>query len=214
MSIYDLLAGALQQNTYGAVTLGQLIDTLTLADQALVVPDGFGTADSWRGVYAFLRFNPERNTVVADMLVNAHLALGKTFQGYKGGDWTMTRDTPCFIDPYGESNDDAAITPDRLKRMLGVDVAEAKPSNMPKRPVIVEMYQDHNGTWGVTMPGKNWNAFTEYVDELRAMTKHPLKVEIEVEWRYDYSVFIVDDAWDAYKEHVCKLEGIAAKLDR
>jgi hypothetical protein len=201
-------------NDYGAITLGQLIDTLEAADQTLVVRDGFGHPDSWRGVYAFLRFSPERDTTVADMLTHARSAVGTTYTGYKGGDFTMTRESPCFIDGYGDSSDDAAITPERLKAMLGVDVAEVRESNMPVRPKIIDSssFRESKDEWCVDIPLKRWNEFQAYVEQLRVMTKYPLKVEIEVDRDWE-GVHILHDAWDAYKEHVCKLEGIAARLD-
>jgi hypothetical protein len=174
MNIYDALSAAMNANEYGAVTLGQLIDTLAAADQAHVVEDGFGEPMSWRGVYAFVGFSPVRNAVVADMLNWARSAVGATFEGYKGGDFTMTRDTPCFISSYGETGgDDAAITQERLATMVGAPVAAAKHSSLPKRPYILEAHEQAttlNGReWCVIIPDPQWDAFKAYVCELEGI---------------------------------------------
>jgi hypothetical protein len=58
----------MNKNDYSAITLGQLIDTLAAADQTLIVPNGFGEPDSWRGIYAFLRFDPKFDVSVGSML--------------------------------------------------------------------------------------------------------------------------------------------------
>jgi hypothetical protein len=172
MNISRLLAETMNDNDYGAITLGQLIETLESADQTLVVADGFTKPDSWRGVYAFLRFGPARNTVVSDMLAHARSAVGATFEGYKGGNYTMNRETPVFIDGYGESNSDtAAITKERLERMLAVTIAETKPPTLPKRPPIVEVHSAAglNGEWCVVIPDDMWDAFKGYVCKLEAI---------------------------------------------
>jgi hypothetical protein len=172
MNISRFLAGAMNDNDYGAITLGQLIDTLKSADQSLLVADGFTEPDSWRGVYAFLRFSPARNTFVKDMLFYAHGAIGATFEGYKGGNYTMNRETPVFIDGYGESNPEtAAITEERLERMLMVTVAAPKPSTLPNRPPIVEVHRavGDEGEWCVVIPDDMWDAFKEYVCKLESI---------------------------------------------
>lgn len=168
-SIHDLLKDALRPNEYGAVTLGQLIDTLAAADQGAVVWDGFGLPGSWRGVYEFLAFRPKADAVVADMLRHARSAVGATFQGYKGGDFTMTRETPCFIAEYGCSGDDDAITPERLEDMLGVPVAGKAPSHMPTRPFILERHTSVGGEWCIVIPDDAWSEFKAYVCALESI---------------------------------------------
>jgi len=86
--------------------LQDLIDALAAADQEHVAPLGFGQPRSWRGSYSELAFEPAENVTVASMLANAKKALGATFSGYKGGDYTMHEYTDCYIDRYGESGGD------------------------------------------------------------------------------------------------------------
>jgi hypothetical protein len=166
MNIADLLGAAMNKNDAGAVTLGQLIDTLEAAEPTRVVVDGFGEPDSWRGVYAFLAFAPKNGTTVAEMLAHAKSAVGSTYTGYKGGDFTMTRETPCHIAAYGVwGGDEDAITPGRLANMLGVAVADEKPSLMPKRPPLMVGYC---GDDAIVSPSQI-EAFQAYVAELEAL---------------------------------------------
>ena len=60
---------------------------------------------------------------VADMLACAKSALGKTFQGWKGGDYKMHEYTTCWLAERGESNGDG-IGPVLLGYLLGTHNAE------------------------------------------------------------------------------------------
>lgn len=86
--------------------LKELIDALAAADQEHVAPLGFSWPMSYRGDYSQLAFAPAKNVTVASMLVNARQALGQTFEGYKGGEFTMGPYTDCYISEYGESGGD------------------------------------------------------------------------------------------------------------
>jgi len=107
------------------VTLGQLIDSLAAADPDTLVPNGFGEANSWRGMYAHIAFEPRTNARLGDMLDEARSAVGKIFEGFKGGDFLMSRSTPCHIAPYGQygDDDDDGLTPARLAAMLSTPIA-------------------------------------------------------------------------------------------
>jgi len=98
--------------------LQELIDALAAADQEHVAPLGFGKPMSYRGSYDQLAFEPAENVTVASMLVHAKSALGTTFGGYKGGEYTMHEDTYCYIDHYGESGGDR-IGPALVAYMTG-----------------------------------------------------------------------------------------------
>jgi hypothetical protein len=66
------------------------------------------TLDSWRGVYAELAlgYTPldevEDRPTVGSLLAECRRALGKSFYGYKGGDFLMTSDTAVWVDNYSE----------------------------------------------------------------------------------------------------------------
>lgn len=112
-------ARAVQFAASDQLNLGQLIDALDaipLRDEPQRVAFDFEyasptTFDSWRGVYAELALGFDFNTVkrLPDMIAEAKAAVGKTFEGYKGGDFTMTRDTPVWVANYGKAGSTAIV---------------------------------------------------------------------------------------------------------
>ena len=68
------------------------------------MPILLGEAHSYRGYYIDLAFAPLYDTeprTVKEALKEALLAHGKTFEGYKGGEFTMEGDTPVWYSHYG-----------------------------------------------------------------------------------------------------------------
>lgn len=65
------------------------------------VANGFGNPHSWRGSYDELAFEPVENATVGRMLEDAKSAVGATYEGWKGGEFLMTLDTPVNIDYVG-----------------------------------------------------------------------------------------------------------------
>jgi hypothetical protein len=60
--------------------------------------------DSWRGSYRELSLDYSKTPItVSELLKEAKKAVGKTFEGYKGGDFTMSTHTPIHIAAYGSS---------------------------------------------------------------------------------------------------------------
>jgi len=90
----------------GRMTLGALIEWLEGQDQDMIVRDGFSSAHSDRGDYSELAFTPKEETTIKDMLAHARGALGATFQGWKGGDFTMEEYTSVYLGNYGESGEE------------------------------------------------------------------------------------------------------------
>jgi hypothetical protein len=88
------------------MTLEELITALEAADQTHIAPLGFGAPGSYRGDYSELAFEPASNVTVASMLAHAKSALGATFTGYKGGEFTMNEYTYCYINERGHSGGD------------------------------------------------------------------------------------------------------------
>lgn len=86
--------------------LSELIEFLEQLPKDHIVRYGFGEPDSYRGYYEDVAFKPVENTTIGDMLEHARSALGKTFSGYKGGDFLMNEDTDCWIAEYGTSRGD------------------------------------------------------------------------------------------------------------
>lgn len=91
--------------------LGELIDALEKFSPDLEVrfdddskPDGF---DSYRGIYAHLALSYDHTmgkVTVGEILKEAKECVGKTFRGYKGGEHTMTLDTPVWKAQYGRAS--------------------------------------------------------------------------------------------------------------
>lgn len=86
--------------------LKDLIDWLEEQNPNLTVTHGFGEPDSYRGYYQDVAFEPKENVTFGEMLGYARSALGKTFTGYKGGEFTMHDFTDCWIAQYGTSEGD------------------------------------------------------------------------------------------------------------
>ena len=89
--------------------LGDLISALEGIDPNYMVyikpynlrPTGF---DSYRGYYEdlSLSYDCDHDCTVADLLKWAKNAEGKTYMGYKGGEFYMTNKTPIWISNYGQ----------------------------------------------------------------------------------------------------------------
>ena len=88
------------------LTLGELIARLeaiavSKPDMAVELdfqPWGLSNPDSYRGYYSDLAFEPtEKLLTVKKFLEVCKGALNKTFEGWKGGDFKMTADTPLWV---------------------------------------------------------------------------------------------------------------------
>ncbi len=106
MNIEDVLRGMSAARKFGAgeygqMTLGELIDYLASLPAEHVFAEGFDSPHSYRGYYEDCAFEPAENTTAGAMLEAARSALDRTFQGYKGGDFLMGKDTLCWVATYG-----------------------------------------------------------------------------------------------------------------
>jgi hypothetical protein len=79
------------------VTLGELIAQLKLHPPDRKLKLGFGRPHSYRGFYECVAFESARDVTVQEMLAAAESALGATFEGYKGGLYTMSPFTDCYL---------------------------------------------------------------------------------------------------------------------
>ena len=84
--------------------LGEVIAFLEQQPPDKVLPIGFGEPDSFRGYYEQLAFAPAKDVTIGSMLAHARSALGTTYEGYKGGDYTMNEHTDCWISHVGRSD--------------------------------------------------------------------------------------------------------------
>jgi len=100
--------------------LKELIERLGREPDDRVCSPGFGEADSYRGYYEQIAFEPKDSASVGEMLAHAKAAEGKTFTGYKGGEYTMTGDTIVNIAEYGHCGMESdELTHRLLDAMLG-----------------------------------------------------------------------------------------------
>jgi hypothetical protein len=77
--------------------LGGLIRRLESDDPTKVVRLGFYNPHSYRGYYHDLAFEIAEDITVGDMCTDAKEALGSTYQGWKGGDYTMKNYTATWL---------------------------------------------------------------------------------------------------------------------
>lgn len=90
------------------LTLGELIEALESADDTATVQFDDGEKHpcrphSYRGYYEDLSFEPTEESVgVFELLAWCQESLGKTFVGWKGGDFVMDEKTPLWMAESGD----------------------------------------------------------------------------------------------------------------
>jgi hypothetical protein len=88
------------------LNLGDLIKRLSREDLSRRVPHGFTYPHSYRGYYDELAFVPAENVTIGSMLEAARSALGATFAGWKGGNYTMCEYTDVHLAKVGHCGED------------------------------------------------------------------------------------------------------------
>lgn len=91
------------------MTLGELVSAMTAVDGDLPVKttDGHTVGDigSYRGYYSDLALEPGSGyETVGALRQRLADAIGETFDGYKGGEFRMTKATPLWVSSYGHSS--------------------------------------------------------------------------------------------------------------
>lgn len=81
----------------GHYTLGELAARLRTIDPDQRLATGFEGPMCYRGYYDNVAFSPRNDVTVGYVLSEVDSAVGATFEGYKGGLYTMTVDTLCWI---------------------------------------------------------------------------------------------------------------------
>jgi hypothetical protein len=81
------------------MTLGELIETLRALPADLTLSPGFDHPHSYRGNYFDLAFIERESTTVAESLAACLKAYGTTYQGWKGGDFTMGEYSDVYLVP-------------------------------------------------------------------------------------------------------------------
>lgn len=106
----DLMVENSKLNSAKEYNLGMLINDLEKCDKPKykiriegtnVYPNYF---HSWRGSYCELALEPTTEPItIEELLVQAKEADGKTYTGWKGGEFTMDKFTPIHIAEMGHS---------------------------------------------------------------------------------------------------------------
>lgn len=96
------------------LSLGDLIANLGASpeDKPVFLDAGgsVGRPHSYRGYYEDLALRPTENIIKAGgLLSECKAVLGRTLEGYKGGDFLMEEDTPMWVSDYGTASGLALI---------------------------------------------------------------------------------------------------------
>jgi hypothetical protein len=90
-----------KERSKSQMTLGKLIDRLESLPQEMMM-NGITSPHSYRGYYTDLAFERGPRATVGETLTMLRGCMGEVFQGYKGGDYQMGRNTPVWVASYGE----------------------------------------------------------------------------------------------------------------
>lgn len=85
-----------------SISLGSLINMLEKAEQDKFVSFSLEKLHSFRGEPEELAIELGNGCKVSEMLDELTLAVGKSFEGYKGGDYRMSRKTPVHFAYHGD----------------------------------------------------------------------------------------------------------------
>lgn len=161
--------------------LKQLIENLEQLDPNLVVPNGFGNPHSYRGYYEDLAFEPMENVTVGQMLADAKESLGKTFTGYKGGEFKMGEYTDVFLAEHGYCGEELGLQ--LLKYMLAEATNKKNEGNAMR---FFKLLEDLPGCRAGTTSELGVNRVCFFGDicfSLEHMLKYPsFFQEIKPEW--------------------------------
>lgn len=101
-AVFDCLSKQWQQDrSETQMTLGKLIDALLSLPQEKEI-DVIENPHSYRGYYNDLAFEKSKGKcTVSKTLEMCRSCMGEVFQGYKGGEYQMGRNTPIWLAKYG-----------------------------------------------------------------------------------------------------------------
>lgn len=83
------------------MNLRGMIELFKSLPQDAILEMGLNNPHSWRGSYEELSFEPAGEMKVSKVLRVLKSAIGKTYTGYKGGEYRMDKDTLFNIDNVG-----------------------------------------------------------------------------------------------------------------
>lgn len=88
----------------GSMTLGEMIHRLEQESRQLVLPYGISHPHSYRGYYERLAFEVDRDVprYVGEWIDLARSCIGQTYQGWKGGEYTMAENSLVYVANEGD----------------------------------------------------------------------------------------------------------------
>lgn len=182
-------------------SLGQLIDLLSedlKVHGDRVIANGFENPHSYRGYYDELAFEPSTNVPLDKMLSEAQSALGRTFMGYKGGNYVMSEHTRVWLANYGSTGETLGTT--LLRYMLMQSAARipiVTPQSQAERDAL-ELHRalttavlriKHLSDWFGIGPNPAIAGDLKYRDLLDVLAStcspaHPSANTQQLDWRY------------------------------
>lgn len=98
-----LKSGWQRERAETQMTLGEMIATLEDMHSIARI-DGLGEPHSYRGYYEDLAFEKTEGIMrVGELLDLCKSAMGKAYEGYKGGTFVMGEMTPVWVAYYGQT---------------------------------------------------------------------------------------------------------------
>ena len=106
-----------EERSLTQMTLGELIEALEAMPPDAAIDGLSCELISYRGYYSDLAIRPANGECAVRALLSACPdAMGECFDGYKGGDFYMTANTPMWVSAYGTASGD---------RLMGFNFASA-----------------------------------------------------------------------------------------
>lgn len=96
------------------MTLGEFIAALEALPAHLLLDWGIEHPHSYRGYYNDLAFEKVGPQTVAEALTVARSALGQTYQGWKGGGYTMTEWVDVYCATEGSVGSEIVLASDAI----------------------------------------------------------------------------------------------------
>lgn len=95
----------------GGLSAQEIIDRIEKLPESTILKIGLAYPHSYRGYYDELAFTPViEDTPILEFINSLKDALNKSYNGYKGGEYTMTEDTTVWLTEYGSSSESTTFS--------------------------------------------------------------------------------------------------------
>lgn len=136
------------------MTLIEFIKRLESMDPNELLPIGIRNPHSYRGYYNELAFEPTDPIPVREAIKVAASASGMTFTAYKGGEYTMTNKTNCWLANWSELGEEIdCLFEDGDRHRVQLENAELRLENERLRAALREIAENPTGGVGCNPEG-------------------------------------------------------------